>query len=63
MGCRTIAGILAALVAGLSAFAQVPSAVLEHRPLPLEEGRSYETARAAVPVLEETVLSGWASLP
>ena len=62
MGCRTIAGILAALVAGLSAFAQVPSGVLEHRPLPLEEGRSYETARAAVPVLEETVLSGWASL-
>ena len=58
MGCRTIAGIVVALMAGSSAFAQVPSAVLEHRPLPLEEGRSYETARAAVPVLEETVLAG-----
>ena len=58
MGWRTIAGIVVALMAGSSAFAQVPSAVLEHRPLPLEEGRSYETARAAVPVLEETVLAG-----
>ena len=62
MGGRTVTSILAVLFAGCAVFAQVPQTVLEHRPLPLEEERSYETARAAVPVLEETVLSGRAIL-